>query len=269
MNYTLTPEQIQEEWKQFLAYITQYIEEPRRTFLIDFYKSHEERLILYPASHKRDYHNAFPGGYIEHVNRVVRCSLKLYSLWIDEGTIQDGFSLEELVFSAINHDLGKIGTETEEAYVPQQDQWRKDKLGEDYMFNDKIPFSSVPDRSLYILQSNGIRYSFNEMIAILTHDGLYDDSNKKYLVNYKPEQKPRNSLPYILHQADLMASRIEYEREYYNNGRWEFDSTKFVKDKQNNNNFSLKQENKNTLPTKSRALKTIENPKFKDIFDKL
>ena len=29
-----------------------------------------------------------------------------------------------------------------------------------------------------------------------------------------PEQKPRTSLPFILHQADLMAARIEFEREW-------------------------------------------------------
>ena len=29
-----------------------------------------------------------------------------------------------------------------------------------------------------------------------------------------PETKPRTSLPFILHQADLMAARIEFEREW-------------------------------------------------------
>ena len=29
-----------------------------------------------------------------------------------------------------------------------------------------------------------------------------------------PETKPRTSLPYVLHQADLMAARIEFEREW-------------------------------------------------------
>jgi hypothetical protein len=30
--------------------------------------------MLMPAAHKKEYHNAFPGGYVEHVNRVVSCS---------------------------------------------------------------------------------------------------------------------------------------------------------------------------------------------------
>ena len=82
------------------------------------------------------------------------------------------------------------------------------------MFNNKLPFSSVPDRGLFLLQSHGIQYSFNEMIAIQTHDGLYDEGNKKYLLSFMPEQKPRTSLPFIVHQADLMAARIEFELEW-------------------------------------------------------
>ena len=82
------------------------------------------------------------------------------------------------------------------------------------MFNKEVPFASVPDRGLFMLQSHGVQYTFNEMLAIQTHDGLYDDANKKYLFAFQPEQKPRTSLPYILHQADLMAARIEFEREW-------------------------------------------------------
>ena len=41
------------------------------------------------------------------------------------------------------------------------------------------------------------------MIGIQTHDGLYDEANKKYFTGFTPEVKPRTSLPYILHFADL------------------------------------------------------------------
>ena len=169
---------------------------------------------MMPAAHKKEYHNAFPGGYVDHVNRVIECAIDLHHVWEKHGVDTSTYTLEELVFSALNHDLGKMGDEQNEAYIPQTDQWRKDKLGEDYMFNVKVPFSSVPDRSLFLLQSHDIKYSFNEMIAIQIHDGLYDEANKKYLATFMPEQKPRTALPYILHQADLMAARIEFEHEW-------------------------------------------------------
>jgi hypothetical protein len=214
MEMKFTAQQIQSNWDTFLSNIDAYISEPRRSQLKEFYNKYQERIVLMPAAHKKDYHSAFPGGYVDHVNRVVKGALALSDVWEAFGADMSTFTKEELVFSAINHDLGKMGDEENESYVPQTDAWRRDKLGEDYMFNTKLPFASVPDRSLFLLQSNGIQYSFNEMVAIQTHDGLYDEANKKYLMGFMVEQKPRTSLPFILHQADLMAARIEFEIEW-------------------------------------------------------
>ncbi len=114
-----------------------------KTKLMEFYEKYSERLMLMPAAHKKEYHNAFPGGYVEHVNRVITCALHLHKLWGDMGADLDTFTKEELVFSALNHDLGKMGSETEESYIPQTDNWRREKLGEDYMFNTKIVGNAV------------------------------------------------------------------------------------------------------------------------------
>jgi hypothetical protein len=255
----LTAEQIQSNWDEFCENIETYISSPRREKLLEFYKKYEDRIMMMPAAHKKEYHNAFPGGYVEHVNRVVRCAIKQQGLWADEGADMSTFTEEELVFSAINHDLGKMGDEENESYIPQTDKWRREKLGEDYMFNKAVPFASVPDRGLFLLQSHGIRYSFNEMVAIQTHDGLYDEGNKKYLFAFQPEQKPRTSLPFILHQADLMAARIEFEREWLP----KFKNPVPIQE----SNFTLQKEVKKS--TKDKALSQLKNENLKNIFDKL
>ena len=147
----LSAEEIEQNWKTFLSYIDKHISSPRKEKLLDFYKKFEDRLILMPAAHKKEYHNAFPGGYIDHVNRVIECSLKVNKVWSEMGVDESTYTIEELVFSAINHDLGKMGNEEHASYIPQTDKWRRDKLGEDYKFNEKIPFASVPDRGLFLL----------------------------------------------------------------------------------------------------------------------
>jgi|TARA_B100001778_G_scaffold334453_1_gene345857 hypothetical protein len=256
----LTAEQIQYNWGTFNANISEHITGDRKQKLLDFYKKYEERVILMPASHKKEYHSAFPGGYVDHVNRVVDASLKMYDVWAEFGMDTSTFTKEELIFSAINHDLGKMGDSEHEAYIPQTDQWRKDKLGEDYMFNKKLAFAAVPDRGLFLLQEHGITYTFNEMIAIQTHDGLYDDANVKYLKTYMPEQKPRTSLPYILHQADMMAARVEFELEWL---------PKFSKNnvEASKKNYTLTS-NKKSNP-KSKALNTIKSAGLKNMLDNL
>jgi len=204
----LTAEQIQDNWNKFLSIIDEHISEPRCSELKAFYKQYAERIMLMPASHKKEYHNAFPGGYVDHVLRVVQCALKLNKVWVDMGVDTSTYTVEELVFAALNHDLGKMGDEQNESYIPQTDQWRKEKLGEDYKFNDRLEYMSVPDRGLHLLMSHGVTFSRNEMLAIKLHDGLYDDANKPYLMSWSPETKPRTALVFIVHQADLMAARI-------------------------------------------------------------
>ena len=255
----LSAEQIQANWEEFLANIKEHISGNRGEQLLNFYKRYEERVILMPAAHKKEYHGAFPGGYVAHVNKVVEGSLKLYDMWKEMGCDMTTFTKEELVFSAINHDLGKLGDKDHDAYVPQTDQWRKDKLGEDYMFNKQLAFCSVPDRGLFLLQQHDISYSFNEMVAIQIHDGLYDDANVKYLKTFLPEQKPRTSLPYILHQADLMAARIEFEQEWLPKLKGE-NSVEKQKPQ-----FTLKSK----ANVKSKALNNISSPGLKDMLDNL
>ena len=257
----LSAEQIQSNWEIFLNNIEVHITGDRKEKLLEFYNKFQDRLVLMPAAHKKEYHNAFPGGYIDHVNRVVRCALKQYELWKEEGVDTTTFTIEELVFSAINHDLGKMGDEEQDSYIPQTDKWRREKLGEDYMFNNKVPFASVPDRGLFLLQSHNIKYTFNEMIAIQTHDGLYDPANEKYLKGWMPEQKPRTALPFILHQADMMSARIEFEKEWLPKfSRNNLDTQK--------KNFTLDNNKKNTS-IKSKALSNIGSKGLKSMLDNL
>ena len=256
----LTAEQIQANWIEFNSNIEQHITGDRKQQLLDFYKKYEDRIILMPAAHKKEYHSAFPGGYVDHVNRVVKASLSMSNVWEEFGCDMSTFTQEELVFSAINHDLGKMGDSNYDAYIPQTDNWRREKLGEEYMFNKKLAFAAVPDRGLFLLQEHGIKYSFNEMIAIQTHDGLYDSANEKYLKGFMPEQKPRTSLPFILHQADMMAARIEFEIEWL--PKFSQNSVDAPK-----KNYTLSSNKKPS--TKNRALNSVKSEGLKNMLDSL
>ena len=209
----LSAEQIQANLEKFYAFIETYIAEPRTTKLLALYQPQEELLAFAPASSKASFHNSFPGGYVDHVNRVIECALKQRVLWEEMGATIN-FTDEELVFAALNHDLGKLGIGGKPRYIPNDSEWHIKNQGANYKPNAALPFLPVQDNSLFILQSEGISVTLNEYIAIRIHDGLYDESNKPYLISGQNESKLRTSLPYILHQADLMASRIEWEKEW-------------------------------------------------------
>ena len=206
-------EQIQKNWERHLAIIDKFIAEERKEQILEMVNYLEEKLVLAPASGKSHFHNAFPGGYIDHVNRVVHCALKTKALWEEMGA-DINFTEEELVFSALFHDLGKVGDGEKEGYLRQTDQWRQKNLNEQYTPNKELPFMLIQDRSLYLLQKFNIKLSHNEYMAIRLHDGIYDDANKAYFMSYNPESKFRTNIVNILHQADYLASKVEYDNWY-------------------------------------------------------
>jgi hypothetical protein len=117
---------------------------------------------------------------------------------------------------------------------------------------------SVPDRSLHLLLSHGISVTKNEWLSIKLHDGLYDDANKPYLMSWSPETKPRTSLIYIVHQADLMAARIEFEQEWNPKLKGEV--------KKKTDNFKVT-EKKPTIKTK--ALGSVKSEGLMNLLDNL
>ena len=209
----LSAEQIQANLERFYANIEKFISEPRATKLLALYQSQEELLAFAPASSKASFHNSFSGGYVDHVNRVVEAAIKVTSLWSEMGAAIN-FSMEELVFAALNHDLGKLGIGGKPRYIPNDSEWHVKNQGANYKPNSELPFLPVQDNSLFILQNEGIQMSINEYIAIKIHDGLYDEGNKPFLISGQNESKLRSCLPLILHQADMLASRVEWEKEW-------------------------------------------------------
>jgi len=208
MNFTA--EQLQENYEKFLSYIDKYITGERKNKLKQLYLDHAERIMLMPAASIDHHHNTFPGGYVDHVMRVMDCALKLKKLWEETGAYIN-YTDEELIFAAMNHDLGKIGTEEAEQYQMNDSEWHRKNQGKIYKHNPVNPFMTVPDRGLFLLQARGIQISFNEYLGIKLHDGLYEESNKPYYISHSKESKLRTNLPVVLHHADHMAARIEFE----------------------------------------------------------
>jgi len=209
---SLTAEQIQQNWIEFRKRINELF--PTRAKEINAMYDHlEERMMMMPASGTDHFHNAFEGGYIDHVLRVMDCTTKLYESWKEMGADVNNFSYEELMFAAMHHDLGKAGFpgEGEEVYIVNDSEWHRKNQGKMYKHNSNIPFTMVPDLSLWTLQNFGIKTSWNEAQGIRIHDGMYDDANKAYFVSRSADSKLRTNLPLILHHADHMAARIEYE----------------------------------------------------------
>jgi len=212
MKIKLTAEQILENVTKFYEYIDKYITGQRKDQLIKFYKSIEQTLIESPASSKESHHNCFPGGYLDHILRVTEMAIVIDRVW-DKFNQKKNYTLEELVFSCVNHDLGKLGTNEQPFYVPNDSDWHVKNQGAHFKINNKINHMRIADRSLYYLQQAGIPVTENEFLSIKLHDGLYEEGNKPYYITFSEDTSIKCNLPYVIHQADLAASRIENQNK--------------------------------------------------------
>lgn len=206
-NIEQTEEKIQQDYNKLMEYLQA---DPRWEQLEPLYAALQDELMIAPASGKVHFHNAFPGGYLDHILRVTDTALKIAGLYKNmEGDIN--FTKQELIFAALHHDLGKLGNPDEGPYYVEQDSdWHR-KRGELYHQNENIQYMKAPERGLFLLQKYGVTVTQNEWLAIKLSDGIYDEGNKSYLINFAPYAMKTN-LPYIIHWADHISSRVENDK---------------------------------------------------------
>lgn len=179
------------------------LEGPRKENVLKLVDDLGERLALAPASTRKNYHNAFPGGLVDHSLRVL-LTAKSLSKSLD---YFKNVSSDSLVLVSLFHDLGKVGEARkhgQDYYVPQESSWHQEKLGEFYTYNEKLSYMSHSLRSLYLLQHYNVHLSEEEYLAIYLHDGLNIEQNRSYAM-----KEPK--LAILLHQADFLATKEEKE----------------------------------------------------------
>lgn len=173
---SLTPEQIHSNFELFRNLCSKTGD--RADKIVAMVDSLGEELALCPASGRTDYHNAFPGGLVEHSIRVLNNANKLVKTY--------GWQVrkDSLIIGALFHDLGKvgqkIGDEFQPYYVTQESDWHRTKLGEMYKHNEKLPYMTVPQRGVFLLQSYGVELERDEYLAIILNDGWVLQENKSY-----------------------------------------------------------------------------------------
>lgn len=210
----LTTKQIQNNWKKLIQLIDDTFvdteDNERHTKLREMYDYFEDRMVIAPASGKEHYHNAFVGGYVEHVLHVIDCAIKLKKVW-EECNANINFTDEELIFAAMHHDLGKVGDMENDYYIPNESDWHRKNQGKIFTHNPKLQYMTVTDRAIFLLNQFGITMSEKEYIGLRLTDGLYEEANKSYYISYDPDWSLKSNIAYILHQADSMATHIEYD----------------------------------------------------------
>lgn len=190
---TFTAEEIESNYNRFRSLCEKLGDRaPAALALVDYFG---ERLAICPASAKKDYHRAIPGGLVDHSLRVLQNALTLTKAF-------DWFvPKDSLILATLFHDIGKLG-DLENDYYVAAEPWRAEKLGETYTYNSNIQFMANTHRSLYLCQHFGLKLTQDETLAILLNDGFVVQENKQYCL-----KEPL--LAHVVMTADIIATRQE------------------------------------------------------------
>jgi len=161
-----------------------------------------ERLALTPASSRKEFHCAFPGGLVDHSLRVLANANNLIKIWETDEDIPK----ESLILSALFHDFGKVGglEEGEDLYLHETSEWHRNVLGRMYTHNSDIAYMTTSDRALWLMQQFDVKLTQDEWLAIKLNDGHEADENRPYRMK-------ESVLALIIHAADRMACQQEKE----------------------------------------------------------
>lgn len=119
-------------WNNYKNIVSKIEDEDKREALLELCEDLHDRFAVAPASTRTDYVGCFVGGLVWHslnvlkVMRVLRSSLDLENI----------VSTDNMIILALFHDLGKLGNEKEDYYLPQTSDWHREKLGQYYLINE-------------------------------------------------------------------------------------------------------------------------------------
>ena len=138
-----------------------------------------DMLFMCPASDRDDRGFDVPGGLLAHMVSVVSHARKLAPLLAPDE------SLESIVKVALFHDIGRVGDPAPGRripyYLPEEDSWRREKLGKNFKYNEALPKMTHSARTLYVLSNYGISLTMHEWIAIQTAYGYGLEENRFYI----------------------------------------------------------------------------------------
>jgi 23S rRNA maturation-related 3'-5' exoribonuclease YhaM len=165
-----------------------------------FYYLDDHDYFLAPASTR--FHSNTPGGLYTHSENVFKILTKLNNGIIDGVRYSD----ETILISAFLHDCHKCTDGYHHAqYLPETSQWHRDKLNQNYKWNDD-QFALGSEIKSVLIAHRFLKLSSHEIQAIIYHSGTYSKMFEDIRGHIYP-------LTLLLHTADCIAANIIENKE--------------------------------------------------------
>lgn len=145
--------------------------EDRGATLSRFLEKYGDRIATAPGHDRNNKHAAAPGGLVRRslqtfMNARELCKLPAFS--------DKEISIESVIVTSLLHDIGRIGDDVGDYYLPQTSSWHVER-GNLYVYNPDIRRMTHPHRGLYLLQAEGVCLTQDEWMAIVSQPSAYEE----------------------------------------------------------------------------------------------
>ena len=151
-------EEIENNWKQFSSIVSRLDSQNIKELI----EENAERLAVAPANARNTDSNAIAGGLIKDTLQILKTARMIDAA---TGKQCDPRTLYKIV---VLHNIGTLGTKSDDLFLPQDSDWHFEKLGMVYKINPKLVGQDRTDLTFQFLSNYGVKLIEEEYHAILS-----------------------------------------------------------------------------------------------------
>lgn len=130
-----------------------------------------QRLCVSPANPNNKQYGCYPGGIVVTSTKLAKAMQALNEFHGNPVDIKSVYKIGLL------HDIGRIGTLSTDHLIPQDSDWHREKLGNEYKINMELPKMSYLHRTMLLLNQFQVALTEEEFTALASLDER-DSKNK-------------------------------------------------------------------------------------------
>ena len=134
-------ELIKKNWNTYKTILSRLEDENISTLLEEL----GERICLAPANSNNKQYGCYPGGIVVTSTKLAKAMQALNEF---HGTPVDIKSIYKV---GLLHDIGRLGTIESDWLLPQDSDWHREKLGNEFKINFDLPKLTHLQRTLFLL----------------------------------------------------------------------------------------------------------------------
>ena len=123
-----------------------------------------QRLCLSPANPNNKQYGCYPGGIVVTSTKLAKAMQALNEFHGSPVDIKAVYKIGLL------HDIGRLGTLSDDWLLPQDSDWHREKLGNEFKVNTDLPNMSHLHRTMLILNQFQVKLSEEEFTALVSLD---------------------------------------------------------------------------------------------------